>query len=341
MNVYIDPNSYVHLGNTLFEESTTYNRNGCLKPYSYLRNYCGKRGIDLKTIDYWDGNKAGKGDVYVAFDHKNIGRKAYWKLKARNYPLADLDNFERKILFQFEPPVVMPEIKFYLKTGAWFRVYDKVLFTSKMEDERYIYFHTPQAHEEVFPELWNNSERKFLTLINSNRKSFSRYKELLTERVRAVAFFSENSEIDLYGFDWDGLPIFPYWFHKKKIDKVYQGAVESKYKTLSNYDFALAYENCAMEGYITDKIFDCFFTGTVPVYLGATDIEKYIPKNCFIDMRKFNNYKDLRSHLKSLSRSEIKKYKENARSFLESEAFKPFTKKRFAELFVDIIKNGQ
>jgi hypothetical protein len=153
--------------------------------------------------------------------------------------------------------------------------------------------------------------------------------------MKAIIFFSRTNDVDLYGFDWDKPLLFPYWFHKNTIKKVYKGTLEDKYKKLSEYNFALAFENCELPGYITDKIFDCFYVGTVPIYLGDPDVEKRIPKNCFIDMRDFKNYEELKTFLKSLTESEIKKYKENARLFLESERVELFTKEYFAEIFVD------
>ncbi|MCL1721757.1 glycosyltransferase family 10, partial [Vibrio parahaemolyticus] len=52
--------------------------------------------------------------------------------------------------------------------------------------------------------------------------------------------------------------------------KSYKGSVESKTHTLKNYKFCICFENAQMiEGYITEKIFDCFFSATVPIYWGA------------------------------------------------------------------------
>ena len=39
-----------------------------------------------------------------------------------------------------------------------------------------------------------------------------------------------------------------------------------------------------VNGYVTEKIFDAFKAGCVPVYWGAENITKYVPAECFIDM---------------------------------------------------------
>lgn len=334
-NVYLDPNSYVHLNNGVFARNDAHNVNNCREPFIFLKQYCFSNGVNLNTIDLAPADTSQ--DIYVSFDHKFFLRKRYWKLKNKNYPIVNPDKFRKKILFQFEPPIVMPEMQYIAERTV--NMYDKAFFTWKVKGEKARYFHTAQAHEGIFSAHWERRDRKFLTLINSNRSSLSRYKELLTERVRSILFFAKTGDIDLYGFGWDKQPLFPYWFAKNAIQKVYKGSVKDKYETLSNYTFAVAFENCELPGYITDKIFDCFFAGTIPLYRGAADIGEYIPKDCFIDTRDFKNYEELRKYLKSLSPEEISKYKENGRRFIESAQYKQFCKEHFAKTFLEACLN--
>ena len=337
LNVYLDPSSYVHLGNAFFEKNDRYNINNCRDPFIALKEHCRERDINLNTIDFWDPAKVEGSDIYVAFEHKFILRKLYWKFRNKNYPIVDIKKFKKRVLFQFEPPVVVPEIRFLTKKIV--KIYDKVFFTWETGVPGISHFHTPLPipSKGIIPDYWIKEKTKFLTIINSNRMLISYHKELLTERIRAIIFFSKTGDIDLYGRDWQKPLPYPYRFRKAAIEKVYKGAVEDKYKTLSQYTFAFAIENCELPGYITDKIFDCLYVGTVPVYLGDPYVEKYIPKNCFIDMRDFQNYTELRTFLHSLSESEIQTYKENGRRFLESERIKPFTGEHFAEIFVKSI----
>jgi len=37
--------------------------------------------------------------------------------------------------------------------------------------------------------------------------------------------------------------------------------------------FSIAIENCQHPTYTTEKLHDCFATGTIPVYLGAPDVD--------------------------------------------------------------------
>jgi len=47
-----------------------------------------------------------------------------------------------------------------------------------------------------------------------------------------------------------------------------------KEEGLCDYMFSVAIENGQYETYFTEKLLDCFATGTIPVYLGAPDIGK-------------------------------------------------------------------
>ena len=338
INVYIDPFSNVFLNNGLFYDKAQ-DRDDCLSAWRYLKDYCLERNINLNTIDFWNEEKATDEDVYVSLNHKKriIITKIYSQLTNKIYvKIPKLDKFKNKILFQAEPPVVTPHA--YKNIDRLFKIYDEVFFSCILNNSKCRYYNFPQTHDSILFNYWENSNRDFLVMINSNKKPCSRHNELYSERIKAMAFFSRTNEIDLYGFGWNKLPFFPYWFYKSALRRAYKGSVESKYQTLSKYNFAICFENTILPGHVTEKIFDCFFVGTIPVYWGAPDIEKYVPKECFIDMRNFKDYGELRAFLKSLTKSEIESYKEKAQKYLSSEQYKPFTKKYFAEMFVAAIK---
>jgi hypothetical protein len=230
-------------------------------------------------------------------------------------------------------------------------------------------FFWPQVENGVIENLWHNKERGFLATVISNKTTAPYWqvskgqnptglkislnrnpelkdRELYSERIRALVALQRLGNVDLYGYGWDmslyqilrNTPYtqsFPsmYWRNRKALRAIYRGAVKSKYETLSRYKFAISFENMAMPGYITEKIFDCFFVGTIPIYLGAPDVVKYIPKSCFIDMRDFDNYAGLHTYLLKLSDKDICLFREAAREYLSSEQYQPFTKERFVEQF--------
>jgi len=52
-----------------------------------------------------------------------------------------------------------------------------------------------------------------------------------------------------------------------------------KVKILSHYKFYLAFENLAVDDYVSEKVFEGFFSGAVPVYRGAGQIARFLPSN--------------------------------------------------------------
>ena len=124
---------------------------------------------------------------------------------------------------------------------------------------------------------------------------------------------------------------------------VWKGTLKSKREIANQYKFHFAYENAInITGYITEKIFDAFVAGNVPVYWGADDIDNYIPKECFIDRRSFSNHEELYKFLKNISEEEYLNYQRCIKKFLENESGE-FTCKKFADVIsskiVEIINN--
>jgi len=56
----------------------------------------------------------------------------------------------------------------------------------------------------------------------------------------------------------------------------------------NKYKFIICYENSYTDGYITEKIFNCFFAHTIPIYKGSEKINDYINNKSFIDARNDN-----------------------------------------------------
>lgn len=63
----------------------------------------------------------------------------------------------------------------------------------------------------------------------------------------------------------------------------------SKIRFLSQYKFNIAYENSNADGYITEKLTDCFLANTVPIYYGGAGNVAPFPKEAMIYA---NDYED-------------------------------------------------
>ena len=358
LRLYIEPPTHHFFQDRLFSsDRTRYGGDDLMAPYVYLRAYLQQQGVETHTADYLPEQPDDHLNLYISLglfpDFKRMAQRPDVILSA---------------YFIFECPVVEPSIyrKITEVQDNFRRIFtwsdsDALLHFTK-KPLRCQHFHWPQSFDHVHEHIWSRRDRKFLVMINSNKLPRIYWHELYTERMRAVAYFSRYDEIDLYGVGWDepswrlGRTRIPFTFRRiyrfgltqwQKIKpdpllqaarRVYRGKAESKSDTLGNYTFAICFENSILKGWITEKIFDCFFAGTIPIYLGAPDIEDYVPQNCFIDMRKFPDYASLHKYLKSLTPTEIDGFRLRAREFLESSQFEPFTKRAYANLFREIIQ---
>jgi hypothetical protein len=61
--------------------------------------------------------------------------------------------------------------------------------------------------------------------------------------------------------------------------------IDNKEDGLCDYMFSVVIENGVYESYYTEKILDCFATGTIPVYLGSPDIGEHFNKDGIIELR--------------------------------------------------------
>jgi len=86
---------------------------------------------------------------------------------------------------------------------------------------------------------------------------------------------------------------------KKNLDLYGRGFSQIKYKDtgLHDYMFSVAIENGSYNTYFSEKILDCFATGTIPIYHGSPDIGKHFDSNGIIILDKNFSIKSLSKKL--------------------------------------------
>lgn len=356
--VFVEPISHHFLEDKLFDPHR--NAGSYYEPYGLVRDLFAERGIPVHTADFLRRGF----DVRAVNVYFSIANLAHYA------PLIERDDVVLSALFHTEAPIVQPSV--YRGTARAARHFRRVYSFSTSSAlasygcggvtlERSM---IPEPRDRPYDELWSRDDRSFMAIVMHNRLPVRNDRELYTERLRAIEFFSRTGEIDLYGVGWDDPPMrvgerriplpgrvrstairvrkkLPFASRHPLEDvvrRVYRGPVESKYEALSRYTFSITYENMMLDGWINEKLFDAMLAGTVPIYLGAPDIAAWVPRDCFIDQREFRDYAELREFLHSLGPAELKRYRENARDYLASERFGPFRKETFAQKFVDAVE---
>jgi hypothetical protein len=195
-------------------------------------------------------------------------------------------------------------------------------------------FHYPSPFSDVIDRYWSREDRKGVILVCTNRRGVLMDGDLFGERLNAIQYFSDVGDFELWGRGWnDTSALAPK--ARAAVAKSWRGPLADKYSAYGRSRFVVCYENQILPGWITEKIFDCFRTGAIPLYLGAPDVASWIPEECFIDVRKFAGYEDLKHFMEGLSPQDLHRYRVAAREFFASSAFKPFSAEVFAERFVD------
>lgn len=81
----------------------------------------------------------------------------------------------------------------------------------------------------------------------------------------------------------------------------------TKDTVIASYKFTIAFENAVADDYVTEKFFDPLVAGSVPVYLGAPNIEEFAPGDkCYINVNSFPSMASLAAYLQELADNEDK-----------------------------------
>ena len=317
------------LQNNIFNLLDEGNRDRCYEPFALLAETFRTNGVVLKTPDMASAD--------AAFElHINVR------------PAIHTDR--PKYLMLLETPLICPANAFlpveYRKVFTWNDSIVDGLQNIKFN------FPNPMVHPDVNGFIYRD---RVCCMIAGNKAPIQHdVRELYSERVRDIRWFERNApqDFDLYGIDWN-LPAARPGLSGKLLRRVfrhlssclclqpfpsYRGKVERKMDVLRRTRFSICYENMRdMPGYITEKIFDCFCAGCVPVYWGANNIAHHVPPDCFIDRRRFADVSAVYAFLKAMDQPTYLGYQQRIAAFLDSDAAKPFSSEAFAETIVSTI----
>lgn len=305
--------------------------------FSTLKKYLKRNNIEINTYDVTIKETP---DKYVYFDLPYLWNFTAWKLI--------LTNRQKNILICNESSLIIPfnywKILhiFFTKVFTW---YDGLV-----DNKKYFKIMLPKSSLGIETKPKRFSEKKFLVLINKNTLPFFPFqllksfgKELYSERIKSMEFFEHAipDKFFIYGRGWNKpkkYNLTEKLFGFKRYEN-YKGEVDDKIDLLSGFKYCLCFENLTdVNGYITEKIFDCLKAKCVPIYWGATDIKKYIPENCFIDFRDFRNYEKLLNYLDSIDENTYDEYIKNIERLLfDKKVVDTWFEDGFAKFFLNDI----
>lgn len=157
----------------------------------------------------------------------------------------------------------------------------------KWEAKKHLALVMSNKHYRYFFHRLGKEENKFVLGLS----------QLQDMRYEAIQFFGDRNELDLYGQGWESKSYLPSSDFQAIIEKLNPYPIKNKLDALSQCQFTLCFENIAYPGYVTEKIIDCFVAGSIPVYMGATDIEDFVPRALYVDARQYSDFSELSEYL--------------------------------------------
>ena len=85
-----------------------------------------------------------------------------------------------------------------------------------------------------------------------------------------------------------------------------------KIESCKDYKFSVVIENCKEDFYFTEKIIDCFLSGTIPIYWGCPSIENFFNTKGFYQ---FNNLIDLFNIINN--QQKLNNFYENSKEYIQ------------------------
>ena len=317
-----------HRKNSIFDKKSSLNRDNVFGPYIKLKESFKKFGITLNTPDMNVGQNV-KFEIHMDKQNQSSSNLNYLLLyeNPEIYPLNHLKNLTG-----------------YKKIFTW---------NDNLVDENFfLKLHIPNT----VPKNCNFNpflERNFFCSIIASYRTLPYFvaNNLYKERLRTVKWFNKYhpENLQVYGDGWDSsslphlLNIKPlrylfdeyYKFTRTHKFKYYQGKLDKKSEALTNSKFAICYENLSgLNGYVTEKIFDCFFSGCIRISWAAENIVGFISKNYFIDRREFSDNLSLFKYITAIDDKKFESIQNNIKSFINSPLCYKFTSEYFSDFLV-------
>lgn len=330
--IYANLHADGHRANSLFAfEDTVHKHNPTYTP-RLLRQRFLERGIEINTPDMNEGRE-------VTFDLHLEGRTLGAKhrpsyLIALENPNINKLNANADYCSQFDLAFVWDTRLFNLPNVV------RILIPYPMQWEDF----QGIEHRDIFS-----------CLINAN-KAFKETlpTDLYLERLKTIRWYERNAsdQFNLYGLGWEkSTPAFNFSGRlargferlKSRLFNIppfpsYRGELSDKGNVLRRSRFSYCYENSRdISNYITEKIFDSFIHGCVPVYWGADNVLDYFPEGCFVDRRMFTDTAEVHRYLISISDTDYAAYQQEIRGFLASEFSNQFSSEHVVSTIVNAV----
>ncbi len=237
-----------------------------------------KLRIGLRDSLFAHANSASRGDLgeypqYIEFDREDKACQITI-FTDKNLDDVYISNSKVKIAWLIEPPALHPQYYKQLSDPNFYAHFDMIM--------TYDYSLLKLGPKFTFLPLagcWiENKDWSIYKKTNNISIIASSKKELAGHRLRHEVIKKLGDKIDVFGNGYQ--------------------AIDSKLIGLASYRYSIVIENVKQNYWFTEKLIDCFATGTVPIYWGCPDIAKVFESKGIIT---FSSAKELATIIESLS----------------------------------------
>lgn len=228
------------------------------------------------------------------------------------------DSFKsKKILVATEPYFVQPQ-NVVLPTSYYDLIY--TLRSDVKHDDRVRPYSYPRTLTKIPTKPFVERDILISCIAGNKNAVINSEYNLYPVRQRYIAYLERRfgGQFQLYGGGWDKrdhpvglahkvafrLRAFDGFYKRKAPLASYVGRCDSKGDVMQRSRFYLCIENTSEPGAMTEKIVDCFQYGTVPLYLGASDIAAMIDPELYIDLRNFPIMDDMAKFIERFSEND-------------------------------------
>ena len=313
---------YPYEQDTLFDPKSSLNRDDCLAFFRLLRARLEAAGAWCHTIDVCR-DRGLVPDVVLFFEIPHAPVASL---------LAGWDPRPEAWVVLQECEVTLPHNWVRTRHLEFTRVFTWA--DPLVDGVRYRKLNFPNALHVPAPLDVETADRNLVTMV-AGHKEAAHPLELYSARRAVIRWFEAHQPeaFDLYGVGWErGAADGPF--------PSYAGPVDRKLEALDRYWFTVCFENARhIDGYITEKLFDCLLARTVPVYWGPDNIGEHVPADTFIDMRSFGSVDELHAFLVAMEPDAYEGYLAAARRFLGGPQARPFSNEGWTDVVVGALED--
>lgn len=235
---------------------------------------------------------------YIRWNRDNIDYTNKNKsIFATEYDIKDntfLSYSGRKVAWLLECSLLNNDLYDWILNN--YNLYD-IIFTHNLEISNKI----PNSYWVPFGGCWIHEENWKLYTKSKNISIVASSKNFLPGHKLRHEIISNFTNIDLFGGGYN--------------------PIDNKITSLKEYKYQIVVENASIPGYFTEKIIDCFTTGTIPIYYGDPNIGDIFNINGIITFSNIEELKNILENPKDISYNYINENFEKSKEYILAEDY--------------------